>query len=450
MATRSMANRMRSFVALAIVASMASPPSAAAQADALKPGDTLDKDTAAKAEGLLPPEILRHYQEGKFSNKIVDWPANQFRWESAFQEATLSNKGKYELNDKGTIIDKSTGEQPQYVYGFPFPEIDPNDPKAGAKILWNAYYGYWYLGNSRNEVRLVWANPDGIDREAGQDVFFMYYDGQSEKYRVDNPKNLLMQMIATTTFPTDLQGTTALSWRYRDPEKRDSSWAYVPTLRRVRAVSPTNRSDGFLGSDMSQDDGPFFDGKPEDFEWKLIESKDVLRVVDPLSMEGKGEYRWLPKGGWRTMWTSDAPTVGFQDPSWKGLAWAPVAPALAKRPAWVIEATPKDKYYLYGKVQLYVDKETYQGMYNRKFNWRDELMNTYTILGLMSDKRTRPDGGEDWIWTSNMGYQAAENIKMNRATVSGLEAPGKDPANDRRITFDPEFFDFNTLQRFGK
>jgi len=49
-----------------------------------------------------------------------------------------------------------------------------------------------------------------------------------------------------------------------------------------------------------------------------------------------------------------------------------------------------------------------------------------------------------------MGYQAAENVKLNRATVSGLEAPGKDPANDRRVPFDPSFFDFNTLSRFGK
>ncbi len=417
----------------------------------LKPGDVLGQENAHLAEGLLPPEILRHYKDGSFRNKIVEWPNGAFRWEAAFQEATLDNRGKYDVDEKGTIIDKATGKQPPYIYGFPFPDIDPKDPKAGAKILWNAYYGYWYLGNSRNAVRLVWVNPDGIDREAGQEVYFLYYDGQSEPYRVPNPRNLLIQFIATTTFPSDLQGTTALGWRYRDPDKRDSNWAYSPTIRRVRAVSPNNRSDGFLGSDMSQDDGPFFDGKPEDFEWKLIESKDQLRFVDPLSLSGKCDYRWLPTGGWRTDFNSDIPTVGFQDPSWKGIAWAPVGPALAKRPVWIIEATPKDKYYLYGKVQLYVDRETYQGVYNRKFNWRDELMNTYTVLGFMSGKREGgPDGREDWLWAGNMAYQAAENVKLNRATVSGLEAPGKDPMNDRRVPFDPEFFDFNTLSRFGK
>lgn len=447
-----MSTLSRTALVLAIAALAFLPLASSTRADdALKPGDVLSKENAAAAEGLLPPEILQHYKDGKYKNEIVDWPDGAFRWETAFQEATLDNKGKYEINEKGTVIDKATGEQPPYVYGFPFPEIDPNDPKAGTKILWNSYYGYWYLGNSHNDVRLVWVNPDGIDREAGQEVYFMYYDGQSEPYRVPNPKNLLAQFISTTSYPTDLQGTTALGWRYRDPDKRDSNWAYVPNIRRVRSVSPTNRSDGFLGSDMSQDDGPFFDGKPEDFEWRLVESKDQLRVVDPGSMKGSyNNYKWLPGGGWRTIWKSETPTVGFQDPDWQGLAWAPVAPALAKRPVWIIEATPKDKYYLYGKVQLYVDRETYQGIYNRKFNWRDELMNTYTILGLMSEKRTRPDGREDWLWSSNMGYQVAENVKLNRATVSGLKAPGNEPANDRRIPFDPQFFDFSTLSRFGK
>ena len=37
------------------------------------------------------------------------------------------------------------------------------------------------------------------------------------------------------TKPADLQGTASLTWRYRDPGKRDSQWAYVPALRRVRA-----------------------------------------------------------------------------------------------------------------------------------------------------------------------------------------------------------------------
>src|SRR5439155_22019352 len=113
-----------------------------------------------------------------------------------------------------------------------------------------------------------------------------------------NPENLLFQFLAATTSPPHLQGTAALGYRFKDPTKRDLSWAYVPALRRVRAVSPANRSDGFLGSDMSQDDGFFFDGKPEDVEWKVVGHKEGLRFIDPDRLASKATHRALP-GGWR-------------------------------------------------------------------------------------------------------------------------------------------------------
>ncbi len=415
----------------------------------LAPGDVLSQENWQLAQDLMPPEMLKHYKEGAYSNRIVAWPEGTFTWEQSFLEATEQNRGRYVLGDQGTVIEQATGKQPPLIYGFPFPAIDPSDPQAGTKILWNSYYGYWYLGNSYNQVRVVWVNPTGVDREAGQDVHFCYYDGQDERYRMPNPSNLFMQFIATSTYPVDMYGTTALTWRYRDSDKRDSNWVYVPALRRVRAVSPANRSDGFLGSDMSQDDGPFFDGKPEDFSWRLVGERDLLRIVDPLSLAGQAHDVWLAGGGWRAVW-GELKMVGFEDPNWKGIGWAPISAALAQRKFWLIEAVPKDKYYLYGRIELYVDKETYQGAYNRKFSWSNELLNTYYIMGFMSHKFDRPDGGQEVLWGSNMGYQAAENIKMNRATVSGLLAPTKNPANDRRVPYDPSFFDVNTLQRFGK
>ena len=59
-------------------------------------------------------------------------------------------------------------------------------------------------------------------------------------------------------------------------------------------------------------------------------------------------------------------------------------------------------------------------------------------------------GAPEWLWASTMAFQCAENIKMNRATVAGLLAPGKESANDRRVHYEPSFFDSATLQRFGK
>lgn len=416
-------------------------------ARALGPGDVLDQRTWQEAEGLLPPEILEHYRDGGYTSRLIDWPEGAMLWDEDFTASTRENADLLTVSPQGTIIDRTTGRQPPFVCGFPFPRVDPRDPAAGVKILWNHYYGFWSQGSNRTVTMLNFVGRTGLERALSQDVRFLYYDGQPSWRRVaSNPDNLLSQLLATTVSPTDLHGTTALTWRYRDSEKRDAVWAYVPALRRVRQVSPANRSDGFLGSDMSQDDGPFFDGKPEDFTWKLVGEAEVYRFCDPYSLGGKVDVRELDDGGWR-MLLRDDPMVGYQDPRWEGLAWAPVSMALAKRECWIIEGVPKDRYYLYGKVQLYIDKETYQGAYNRKFDWNGELVNVYGVVGLLN---MAPDG-KNYFRGFATTWQGAENLKLGRATVAGPPpADWKDPPADYGIAPSPAFFDHRTLIRFGK
>src|SRR5436305_12625157 len=52
--------------------------------DGLKPGDVLDQKSAQRAEGLLPPEILKHYQHNEYVNPISDWTANVYNWQDAY------------------------------------------------------------------------------------------------------------------------------------------------------------------------------------------------------------------------------------------------------------------------------------------------------------------------------------------------------------------------------
>ena len=49
-----------------------------------------------------------------------------------------------------------------------------------------------------------------------------------------------------------------------------------------------------------------------------------------------------------------------------------------------------------------------------------------------------------------MGYQLSENIKADRATVSGMNGPGDDPAERPPHPARAGFFDYQTLSRFGK
>jgi hypothetical protein len=456
-----MLNMLRMVVALVIASSAgltayaadapAEPAAApkAASGDGLKPGMVLDQSNWQLAEGLLPPEILEHYKTGGYANPIVEWPLGTFNWPPDFKASTEKNAGQFKISDQGSVVLNSTGEQPPYILGYPFPIIDPNDPQAANKIIWNFFYITWYFGSVHAQSQVNWVQPHAMERRTDQDVRFSFMDGIPEHDRIPNPQNFSVQFLTVAQTPADLAGTAALNWRYRDADKRDSTWAFVPALRRVRAVSPANRSDGFLGSDMSQDDGPFFDGKPEDFTWTLKGEADMFRIVDPLNLQGKSNSIWMPQGGWRANWDENLKIIGYQDPDWKGLAWAPRSAALAKRRFWVIEAVPKDRYYLYGKVQLYVDKETFQGSWNRKFSWQGELLNTLQVMAYNLAAYKRPNGVVDYIQGSNMSFQTAENIKANRATVAGLKSDPK-AALDVHVTFEPGLFDMNSLARFGK
>jgi hypothetical protein len=324
--------------------------------------------------------------------------------------------------------------------------IDKNDPQAGAKIVWNFFYQSYLLGNSHNQVNLDWVGEQGMQRSIATDVFQSFFDGQPDKYRpASNPQNYLFQQISAVTAPADLQGTVALTHRFRDPSRRDQAWSFVPALRRVRAVSPSNRSDGFLGSDMSQDDGSYFDGKPEDFEWKLVGDGEMLVLMDRVALLNKVcNVSRLPTGGFESK-DSLQPRFAYQTKGFSGLAWRPLQSefVLVKRPVWMVEGTPKDKYYLYGKIALRFDKESWRGTYNSKYDWQGEILNSYLpVYG----PYFQVDG--EWRSYANSTFTMAQNWKLDRATVSYADPKG--PVQQSRISFPAGFFSVEQLNRQGK
>ena len=107
-----------------------------AQAQELKPGDVLSEKNWQLAKDLLPPEILRHYERGEFANPVVEWKNGLQRWSKAFVESSQRNPEHLVLDAKGSIVDKATGQRPDYICGFPFPTVgadDPQEPRQRAR-----------------------------------------------------------------------------------------------------------------------------------------------------------------------------------------------------------------------------------------------------------------------------------------------------------------------------
>ena len=407
------------------------------------PGTMLDAEHAAAAAALLPPEVLAHYQAGEYRNPIAAWPAGA-AFEPAYVAAWQKNAARLDVDAKGTIIEKEGGKAARGVWGLPF-HIAPTDAAAGVKAMWNAYYALWRVGSTHDVLALDWVSKKSLERQAALESVTLYYEGAPVGVAPkDNPNDLASQQLATVSSPADLNGTASLAWRFRAPDKRDQAWTFIPALRRVRQVSPANRSDGFLGSDLSQDDGAVFDGKPEDFTWKLIGEKEQLVLVDPASVAGKVVRKPRADGGYDDEWPADLKVVGHQDPTWTGLPWAPVAPVLVPRKLWIVEAKPNDPLYLFARIELGIDQETFQGATSRKFDAQGVLLRSLQFL--IGAPQAVDVKGEKLIFpASQMGYVLAENTKQARATVAGATPPGNS-VHERRAPRDPGLFSLDRLQ----
>jgi hypothetical protein len=107
--------------------------------------------------------------------------------------------------------------------------------------------------------------------------------------------------------------------------------------------------------------------------------------------------------------------LGFQVPDWKGAPWCPIQEVLIKRPHWIVEAVPKDKYYLYGKIVLRFDKDFFLGSYSTKYDWNDKLIASFVAV---RTNFVKVGPGEFWAWIGG-AVATALNWKLDRATTSG-------------------------------
>src|SRR5690606_6710942 len=147
------------------------------------PGDFLDSSNWQQAEGLLPEEFLNAYRSGDFRHQLREVSIAKIGDDPIFRDAIEHNRGRYDLSADGTIIERATGEPPGYIYGWPFLDIEADDPRAAIKIVWNYFFTMYYSGNAHYRADLLWISRSGLDRSVEVDSFVKYYQGQHPRFR---------------------------------------------------------------------------------------------------------------------------------------------------------------------------------------------------------------------------------------------------------------------------
>ncbi len=321
------------------------------------PGDVIDKSNWQKAEGLLPAPVLDWVKRGEFILNIgkldVEDPT-RIRSEYVLK-AFETNRGKYAIDEAGGVVDKATGELATFMVGYPFTVLDPKDPLVVQKLMYNHQYGQHVNGFFKFRFQLIWVSDTGFEREVDAAWQGASMTGYPEAEKLRNAAGVEKYSILVVRKPYDLAGTAIMTHRFLDPTKADNTFGYIPAIRRVRRMSAANRSDAFIGSDECVDDVNGYDGKVPAFDWKLLRVQDGLMAFLP------GLYPFVQNryGEWETTKEMKRVMYGYETEGWQGAPWAPTNLIWVKRPVYIIEMTPRDRYYNYGTHYIWASPETY-------------------------------------------------------------------------------------------
>ncbi len=377
------------------------------------PGMTLGPENWQEAKGLLPDVVLHRFQDGSYQANVATLP-NTLVWGKKFKAASETNAGKFAIDAEDSLIDVAAKVYPPFLYGHPFPQIDANDPQAAAKVIYNFSYTLMQADDADRFSNLSWVKPSTFERRVEFQGQLLFY-GSRFSGPIPNTDATLRKGLIAGMSPTDVYGVVTLEWVYLDPKRWNSLWAYVPELRRVRQLPAFGGSESLFGSDLAHDDPYLFSGKVQYFTWKLIGAQDALV---PYTLPNPRELRQ----GERGYLLEDAQTplsMGWEKTGGKGKAWWPTNYNLVKRPVWIIEATPKDEKYAYGRQVLWIDRELYVAYYKEAYNRAGQLWRM--LLNSVSVARTA-DGN---FSVAQPDFTLSVDELQNSATVEQPFKQGK-------------------------
>jgi hypothetical protein len=272
-------------------------------------------------------------------------------------EATRRNKGKASIGPDDLLV--NYGGQ-----GIPFPDVTPDDPKAGLKAAFN--YDKRCVGD--DFLLLDWEYPltDGkgnIKSLGGwsQNLNYSFRtDVDPKPHLVPGEEHLWFKNVIGFHKPFSSKGLSQLVFHYVNQARDNDIWMYIPGLRRTTRVGGGNTCDCLGGFVFNLDDSNAWAGNTANFNWKLLEVRELL--VNALITD----YDFNRNGG-----------------AWVKGAHHTLGP-LERRKLWMIEQTSKAKEYCYSKRIMFIDPECWWWVYNEMYDragtlWK-ELDQRYMIF----------------------------------------------------------------------
>lgn len=350
-----------------------------------------------------------------------------------YREATEKYSGQVRISLDGLRLEN-------YVAGLPFPHVDPNEPKAVLKMMWNFYYNFTITDD------ITWRYFDprtgSVERNQPLDVERAFivehyrklnYNGRlfvDPKPELPNPEEVrFKESVHPIIEPFDIKGTGATFWRYLDPAKQDDSWVYIPSLRRVRRLSTAQRSDALFGQDVDADSFAGYNGHIAWMGYRLLGERTVLATMHARNVP----IKWQQPNDWL-----------YDD------VWEP-------RRVWVIEAVSKFPQYAYGKRILFMDKEGWLIPLTDSYDRAGQLWKSQAIA--WSFRKESIPGAKLGRYEHEWPHQTANvvfDVQLRHATSNAAPSPNAPGEEGMLLNMGPkvgtteDFFTVAHLIAFGR
>lgn len=327
-------------------------------------------------------------------------------------------------------FDPATRDISGWKAGMPFPPevIDPKDPHAGDKIIWNiraATYGH--------TLDLVDLGFLFLDRDKGVEQIQRW---QSQRVymegRLDGGPMVLGDGTVqqkTTLFanaPRDIRGLGTFSVRYTDSLKPDDTWAYIKSVRRTRRLSGGAWMDPIGGTDQLYDDWDIWDAAPPKYQSIKLLGKRKVFVIAHSPLVGVDHSKAGTNAEFPLIDLDNAPHWW---PNPATVEWEP-------REVWVIEGIPPEQ-HPYSKKLIYMETQfprVYLGeMFDRKGDfWKYMIFQNRPAVGGDGYKCVIPNQGHvidfkrnhSTTWVSNMGCNP-KGVTPDDISLGQLEAAAR-------------------------
>jgi hypothetical protein len=327
----------------------------------VKPGDKITADnlnlvyTGNPETDLILSETAERVKKGMVLEIARRRPLAIPEW---FTAATEKNKGKAKIDDQGNLTTVDGGIWPG---GIPYPDVDPKDPEAGLKLMYNFIHSYegddfiiknWevqYIGSTGKLEKTIQGTWDRLYTTSREYVEPTPHMPGQEKFLF---KQLFLMMK-----PFDLRGFANIQYRYYDQNKIDDSYAYIPAIRRTRRLSAGQRYDSFVGTDWTLGDSRQFDDPLLHWDYKVLRQKPMLGVM----------HAQYPVYG---IGTKDAVYVPLDAGKFAHGMWE------LRPDVYIVEAIPRDKNHIYSKKHLTVDPEIWKSLCMEAFDKQGRLWRT--------------------------------------------------------------------------